>query len=482
MIELRSYQHKGENDIRDGFRNGYRSLLYQLATGGGKTTIFSSIAHSAERRSRRVLIICHRIELVDQIVDRLKEFDIDPQVIAASYSRRGSAHESRHHLIAVASVQTLIKRLSTYPPPDLVICDEAHHCVGGNMWAQVLAAYPEARVLGVTATPCRLDGRGLGAHFQLLLRGPSEAELIRDGYLVRTRIFAPKLINTDGLHIRMGDYISSEANARVDRPEVIGDAFAHYMQHTPNEQGLVFCTSVENADHVAARFRAGGVPALALNGGTDKTLRRMVNQDFKTGKIRVLASCDLFSEGYDVPGASVGIMLRPTKSLALYRQQKGRTMRPAEGKQFATLIDCVRNCENPGFELLTGELDDWQLGEDAERKQRKKPPGVKICPKCFASSSPQASKCSNPGPPPCDHVWRPDGRAIRNRDGEVEEVTPEEIARRRARRAHAYEQSQARTAEELAAIFKRRGYKGDLLGRARRVLHARFRKQLKVTT
>lgn len=472
MITLRPYQIEGERKIRQAFAEGFKAPLYVLSTGAGKTVTFSSIAHSAERRGKRVLILCHRVELVDQIVESLKNFDVNPDVIAAGYARGNGMTRGTDKAVAVASVQTLVRRLTDYPPPTLVICDEAHHCVGANSWAQIMQAYPQAKRLGVTATPCRLDGRGLGTHFDTMIRGPSEHELIEAGYLVPTRIFAPKLADLSGLHIRMGDYVVGEIESAMDKPAITGNAFAHYMQHTPNEQALVFCTSVKHAENVAQRFREGGVPALSMNGGTDKTIRRMANAEFREGKIRVLASCNLFSEGYDIPGARVGIMLRPTQSLALYRQQKGRTMRPAPGKQFATLIDCVRNCENPGFELLPGDIDDWQLAPDLERKKRKPPPGVRVCPKCFTASSPRAAQCSNAQ---CGHVFDVKSREIDETEGEVEEITAEELARRRERR----NQGRAQTLEALLEIEKRKGYKP---GWANHVFYARQAKKLKEST
>lgn len=480
MIQLRSYQLEGERRIREAFAAGFKAPLYVLSTGGGKTITFSSIARSAERRGKRVLIMCHRVELVEQIVESLKNFDIRPHIIAAGYHGGGVNYRAGVSAVAVASVQTLVRRLKDYQPPTLIICDEAHHCVGGNSWAQIMHAYPNARRLGVTATPCRLDGRGLGTHFDTLIRGPSEQELINAGFLVRTRIFAPQLVDTSGLHVRMGDYVIGESEAMMDKPAITGSALSHYMQHTPHEQGLVFCTSVKHADNVARQFRDGGVPALMVSGQTDKALRRDIFRDYRAGKIRMLTAADLFSEGVDCPGARVGIMLRPTQSLALYRQQKGRTMRPAPDKQYATLLDCVRNCERPGFELLPGEIDDWELGDDAQRKKRKPPPGVKICPKCFASSNPQAVKCSNSKPPAnCKHVFVVKSREIDNREGEIHEVTPEELAARAAKRALGFEQFKADTPEKLAEVFRKKGYKGDLLGRAKHVLLARQDKKLK---
>jgi DNA repair protein RadD len=476
VIQLRPYQLEGERRIRDAFAQGFRAPLYVLSTGGGKTITFSSIAHSAERRGRRVLILCHRVELVEQIVESLKNFDVTPDVIAAGH------HRDRHavygaHSVAVASVQTLIRRLKDYQPPNLIICDEAHHCVGNNSWAAVMKAYPDAKRLGVTATPCRLDGRGLGTYFDTLIRGPSEQELIDAAYLVRTRIVAPQLASANGLHVRMGDYVIGESEALMDKPKITGDAFSHYMKHTPNEQGLIFCTSVKHSMNVAAHFRDNGVPALHLDGDTDKTIRRMAFADYRAGKILLLTSKDIFSEGVDCPGARVGIMLRPTQSLALYRQQKGRTMRPAANKDHATLLDCVRNCENPGFELLPGEIDPWELTDDSMRRKNKPAVGVKVCPKCFSACSPRAYKCVNA--PDCEHIFKTKEDKLKREDGELQEITPEELERRRVRRELGYQQFKATTPEALAEVFRKKGYKGDLLGRAKHVLQAREAKKMK---
>lgn len=471
MITLRPYQLDGENQIRQAFGAGNRAVLYALSTGAGKTYLFASIAFSAMRRARRVLILCHRIELVDQIIEALKAFDIEPEVIAASYTRSAGRERASNRSIAVASVQTLIRRLGSYAPPTLVICDEAHHCAGGNSWSQILRHYPAARVLGVTATPWRLDGRGLGAHFDKLIVGPSEQELINGGYLVRTRIFAPPIVDTSGLfgrgHIRAGDCKIDEADALINTPAITGDCFSEYMKHTPNEQGLVFCTGVQHAENIARRFRDGGVPALAMNGGMDKQIRRMAFDDYRRGAIRILTSMDIFSEGVDCPGARVGIMLRPTQSLALYRQQRGRILRPAPGKDYGTLIDHVQNCEKPGFVLLPGETDDWQLEMDAAKRKKKTAPSIRVCNKCFAASPAYAKACGE-----CGHVFPIKAREdIEQREGTLVEMTPEEIARKRERQA----QGRSETLEQLMEFGKRKGYKPNW---AIKLWNARLAKKL----
>lgn len=473
MISLRDYQAKAEDDIRQAFRDGHRAPLLVMPTGAGKTVTFSSIAHSAIRRDKIVRILCHRIELVDQIVATLRQFDLAPDIIASAYEDKGRGRKRPMvGPISVASLQTLVRRLGVYRDPTLFIVDEAHHCVEGNTYSKILKASPDAKVLGVTATPCRADDRGLGNHFTILIRGPSEHDLIARGHLVHTRIFAPEMVDTSGL--RDHRFTDEEANAMIDKPAIVGSAFSHYMKWTPHQKGIAFCTSVQNAKNLADEFRKGGVPALSLDGNTDKTIRRMANADFKAGKILVLTSAQLFDEGYDVPDARVGIMLCPTQSLRRYRQQKGRTMRPAPGKEFATLLDCVRNCEQPGFELLPGETDDWKLEMDSERKKRKSPPGVRICTKCFAANSSRATHCKE-----CKKEFEVKPREVDEREGELAEITAAELARKKERRALGFQQFQADSVEKLVEVFRKRGFKGDLAGRARHVLAARQAKKLK---
>jgi DNA repair protein RadD len=455
MITLRPYQADGERDIRQGYADGSRAILYVLSTGGGKTYLFASITFSAMRRGRRVLILCHRIELVDQIVDALRAFGIEPEIIAASYQRSVGRERASNRAVAVASVQTLIRRLDSYAPPTLIICDEAHHCATGNGWSTILRRWPQCKILGVTATPCRLDSRGLAAHFDKMILGPSEEQLIAGGYLVRTRIMAPPLVDTSGLfapgHIRAGDCKIDEANALIDTPSITGNAFSQYLKHGRDQQALAFCTSVQHAENIAKQFRDGGIPAVSLNGGTDKQIRRMAFADYKRGTIRLLTSCDIFSEGVDAPGATVGIMLRPTASMTLFRQQRGRILRPAPGKDAAILIDHVQNCSRPGFVLLPGETDGWELTADFLRKKNNAKPGIRICPKCFAASPARASACVE-----CDHVFEVKPRQdIEERDGELVEWTAAQIAKKRERQG----QGMTKSLAGLIAIGRIKKYK-----------------------
>lgn len=444
---LRPYQSTGIAQIRDAFASGSKAPLYVLPTGGGKTVLFSAIAESSERRGKRVLIGVHRVELVDQIVASLEQFNVKADVIAASYQRSAGRTRTMNRAIAVASIQTLVRRMDAYATPTMIIIDEAHHVTVGGQYDEILRAYHQAKILGVTATPIRLDGRGLKSHFDKLIVGPTPPELINMGYLVRPRIFAPPTVDTSGLHIRAGEFKTEEADALMDVPSITGDAFSHYKKHADWQPGLVFCTSVKHAEHVAERFRKEGVAAISLNGGTDKDLRRMAVADFRRGAIRILASCDLFSEGFDVPGAHVGIMLRPTSSLGLFLQQCGRLARPAPGKEYYTLLDHVGNTQRFG---MPHEAREWELTSDVIKKKKTEAPGIRVCPKCFAASSARALICIE-----CGNVFEVKPRQIvEERDGELVELTAEQIARKKERQP----QGQA-TLQQLRDIERIKGYK-----------------------
>jgi len=467
LIVLRPYQVDGENKIRQAFAEGSRAPLYVLPTGGGKTILFASIAHSADRRGKRVLILAHRVELVDQIVDALRRFDVNPDIIAVGYQRSKGRYRATDSAVAVASVQTLVRRLDSYPAPTLIICDEAHHCAAGNSWSTVIRHYRDAKTLGVTATPARLDGHGLAASFDRLICGPNVPELIALGFLVRPRVFVPPTVDTSGLHIRMGEYRTDEAEALMDAPAITGDALSHYLKHGNNQPGLIFCTSVQHAHNVAQQFRNGGVVAVALDGGTDREVRRMAVQEFRDGKIKLLASCDLFSEGFDVPGAHVGIMLRPTASEGLFLQQCGRLARPAPSKEYYTLLDHVGNTQRFG---LPDEAREWKLTTEIIHR-KKTVAGVRVCPKCFAASPPRAKTCGD-----CGHVFPIAPRQeLEERDGELIELTADQIARRRLRQ----EQGQIKELQELIALGRRKGYGDKAEAWALHVWHGRAAKKRK---
>lgn len=409
-MQLRDYQETSIEGIRNSFREGNRRVLLVLPTGGGKTVCFSYIASGVARNDKRVLIIAHRRELLKQISQSLKMVGVHHAVMTGGYVGIPTAK------VVVASVFTLARRVHRFPAPDLIIGDEAHHFTPDSTWGKVVGAFPKARVLGVTATPERLDGKGLGLMFDDMVMGPSVAELTEQGFLSRADVYAPSRPDLESVRTRMGDYISAQLEGAMDKPSITGSAVSHYIKLAPGKRAIAFCVSVKHAKDVAAQFNRAGYKSSHVDGSMDERERDMVLREFGVGNIQVLTSCDLISEGFDLPAVEVAIMLRPTKSLSLYLQQAGRAIRIAPGKEKTIILDHAGNTAIHGF---IDEHREWQLaiGEAREKKGVQGAPTVRTCPKCYAMHRP-APEC-----PQCGHIYKIKGRRIEQRDGELVQVS-----------------------------------------------------------
>jgi DNA repair protein RadD len=343
----RPYQEAAILELRARFGRGRRAVVLALPTGGGKTVIFALITALAFAKGSQVLIVVHRRELIKQASDKLKAAGVAHGIIAPGFTPDPDA------LVQVGSVQTLALRLGKLPKYDLIILDEAHHVRAGQ-WRRLLDAQPQARLLGVTATPARLDGKGLGLEhggvFDDLVNGASMRELIEAGYLSPCRIFAPpNAVDLRGVHTRGGDFVASEMEARVSTARITGDAVKHYQEHADHQAAIAFCVSIKHAKEVAERFRAAGYRSVCAHGKMPKAERDAAIAGLGNGKIEVLTTCDLISEGLDVPAVGAVILLRPTQSLVLYMQQIGRGMRPAPGKSALIVLDHVGNVARHGI-------------------------------------------------------------------------------------------------------------------------------------
>ena len=396
---------------------------------------------------RRVLILVHRAELLRQASRTLDRWGVPHGVIAPGWSMTSQ-------MVQVGSVQTIVRRLARMAPPDLIIIDEAHHAVAGT-WQKIIEAFPQARLLGVTATPARLDGRGLGRHcggyFDDLIVGPSIQELIDDGYLVRPRVFvARQRVDLSGVHMVAGDYNSRELAEAVSATAIIGDAVDHYRRLCPGVPAIAFCVNLDHADAVARSFIAGGFRARRIDGAMNGDDRQQIVSDLEQGRLDVMVSVDLVSEGFDVPVCGAAILMRPTKSEGLYLQQVGRSLRPAPGKDCAFILDHAGNCAAHG---LPQEQREWSLDGRVRREARAVVPVM--CPSCYAMLPTGTRTCPECGCSISLGEAR-EGREIDQRDGELIELTAEMIAANRAARQH--EVNAATTREALLAIARTRGY------------------------
>lgn len=450
MINLRPYQQSMVERTRAAYASGARSPLVVAPTGAGKTIFFSYVASSTVARGRRVLVLCHRRELIRQASRKLTETGVQHGIIAPG-------HTATRDLVQVASVQTLGRRLNDprYEAPDLIVIDEAHHAVAGQ-WATIVAAYPNARLLGVTATPERLDGKGLGIEaggcFDALVMGPTVGELIEGGFLTPTRVFAPaEAPDLSGVRTRGGDFDASALADAMAKPQLVGDAVAHYQRHAAGQPAILFSPSVAHADAMAEAFRAAGFRAVAASGATEASKRDAAIAGLATGAVQVLCSCDLISEGLDVPAVSAVILLRPTKSLGLYLQQVGRGLRPAEGKTHLIVLDHAGNTLRHGPPEMPRE---WSLaGRPRKPKaEQDEAPPARQCPECFAVHAP-APTC-----PECGFAYPTKAREIEHVAGELLDVT-DTMAARWGKHIPLSKVLRDARDEDLAAVARARGYK-----------------------
>ena len=333
-MELRPYQLDvvGEIELHE------RPLIV-APTGSGKTIIAAEIIRRAA--NKHILFIAHRRELIHQARDKLAEFGITAGVILAGEPRSPMLG------IQVASIQTLwarcVRGAADLPPADIVFIDEAHHA-RARTYRQIVQSYPDAKIIGLTATPCRKDGRGLGGTFDVIIECPQVRALVDLGHLVRTLVFAPSTPDLKGVQTRQGDYVEAQLAARVDRPELVGDIVSHWHRLAERRKTVVFATSVAHSIHLKDEFIKTGVRAEHIDGKTPKDERGEILRRLSAGEIELVTNCMVLTEGWDQPDVACCVLARPTKSLGLYRQMVGRVLRPAPNKTDALILDMPVQC------------------------------------------------------------------------------------------------------------------------------------------
>jgi superfamily II DNA or RNA helicase len=413
-MELRDYQQQCIDDLRAAFGKKHRRVLLVAPTGAGKTVMFSYLTQKLTERGNRVLLLAHRDFLLDQIGGTLARFGIPHGFIAAKRKRELC------HLTQVAGVHTLKNRIQKIAwQPDWIICDEAHHAIAGS-WNTILAAYPAARVVGVTATPQRLDGKGLGDIFDHMVLGPRVQDLMDGGFLSRVRYYSPKTVSTEGMRTRMGEYDKAETERAVNTRGVTGHAVEWYRKVCNNAPAIAFCASIAHSENVAEGFRAAGYRWQALHSRMSYADNQAAIQKLGNGELHGVSSCDIISEGFDVPVVTAAILLRPTQSLGLHLQQIGRVLRPALGKERAIVIDHVGNVAHSrkkDWEINHGRAEDDRVWSLDGREKEKGEGTVKLCPECFAMIPGGCTIC-----PECGEELEKKRGELPQLDGNLEEL------------------------------------------------------------
>ncbi|MBR1156868.1 DEAD/DEAH box helicase [Bradyrhizobium sp. JYMT SZCCT0428] len=377
-VILRPYQALDIVRMRRAYGAGASRICYQLPTGGGKTIIFAFVTASAVRRGKRVLILGHRQEIVDQISAALTAMCVVHGIIAPLYPQTNWP-------VQVASVATLARRLdpANVKPFDLLVIDEAHHATAST-WRSIVAAYPQAKVLGVTATPVRLDGKGLDNLFDPMICGPDVATLTKGGFLVPSTVYTPVCLpQLDQIRTRAGDYALDQLSAKMSDGALIARAVADYKARCAGVPAVAFGVGRQHSEKIAEAFREAGFKAAHVDGETAMDTRKKLIAALGTGELNVLTNSGLISEGVDVPAIGAVVLLRPTQSLALYLQQVGRALRPAPGKDRAVILDHAGNVLRHG---LPDAPRQWSLS--ALKIRTKKRYDLRRCMACGAVNAP----------------------------------------------------------------------------------------------
>ena len=464
MITLRNYQKAVVRDVSMHYQAGLLGVLLQMATGAGKTRTAAYIVDKYASTGRQVLWLVHREELLMQAALVFAEQGVPHTLICATSSERAiKAQEFREHgrswvqpgaMVVVASIQTIVRRLDALPwlQPAQIVADECHLSLAAS-WRRVLAHWPDARLLGLSATPQRLDrqsfARADGGLYDVMVRGPSPADLIAWGNLARYDAYRPDVHLMEGVadlsKMKGGDYDTHELEKELDGPKVYGDVVAHYKNYSHSRPAIAFCPTVASAEKFAQAFRDAGYRAIALDGATDDVVRRQALLKLGTGELDVVTSVSILVEGTDVPFATTAILLRKTQSLALYLQAVGRVLRPHPDKEKAIILDCVGVIEEHGLPHWERE---WSLQPPDKKKKRaandNDGPDVvaRVCPACRAYHEP-APVC-----PRCGHEYPVKARR------EMEQVDAglkliDQAEDERLRRQKRALQGQAKTVEQL---------------------------------
>ena len=339
-MELRPYQLKLLNQVQLTLQNT-QNVLLQLATGGGKTCIFAQLIKDAVYDGQRVLLLVHRQELLSQAYRKLLELGVHAGVI------QGDQPTDYSVPVQIASVQTLVRRAER-PETDLIVVDEAHHMQFENSYGQIRAAYPTARLLGVTATPCRLDGSGFEAVFDQLIHGPVVADLMNEGYLSQYKAFSSPLDLSD-LKMVAGDYVASELAERFNNQPIIGNLLENWYRYAFGRQTVVFAINVAHSQAITRQYQDSGIPAAHLDANTPEEEREEILRAFGERQLTVLSNVNIISEGFDCPGIECVQLTRPTRSLSMYLQQVGRALRPSSDKDYAVILDHANLINLHGF-------------------------------------------------------------------------------------------------------------------------------------
>lgn len=418
---LRPYQEKAISLLRESAANGNRKVILHAPTGAGKTLMSSTLINLASEKGNKVLFLANRRELIFQAERTLNECGVQTSIIMNGEDADLTCP------VQIASMQTYIRRINLedrlfnpwFHEAKLIIVDECHGAISPS-YQKILKSYPEdVFVVGLTATPCRADGRGLGGYFDDLRASVDIGELIEQGYLTPVRYFTPSAPDLEKIKTVAGDYDKKELGKRVNTSKLVGDILDNWLRLAEGRQTIIFATNVKHSMHIVDHFQRAGIRAEHIDARTPVEERAMILEMLKEGQIQVISNVGILTEGFDFPAASCIVLARPTKSLGLYLQMAGRGIRTHPGKEDCILLDHGGCVENHGLIEWSRE---WTLDgkEKAWGKRKKKDKEKKAC-KCTVCHLvfEGAGVC-----PDCGSPVRSFGKNIETEDADLQEHKP----------------------------------------------------------
>lgn len=384
----RAYQQELIDGARNAFRQGHMRVLLVSSTGSGKSIVIGAIAKGLSDNSNDTLILAHRSRLIKQLLGTMRKFEVVSMWI------RGSA--KLRYFVRLGMVETIRRRLKKLPAPKYIIIDEAHHSLSAQ-YLEIIKHYPDARVIGLSATPERTDGKGLGEVYTTMIEGPPMRWFIDNGFLADYIYIEPEAsidLSKIKKDAKTGDVNVKEMAKAIRQKHLAGDAIASYREYLDGKTGIVFCSGIEHAEETAREFSEAGISCKAIHGGMGDDEQDRLMDELERKEIMLLASADLIGEGVDIPSINGVIMLRYTESIVIFLQQAGRALRLKDDGSKAVIIDHVQNRRKHG---LPCDPRKWSLEGKSKREGDIK---TRMCGECFrifnaSDLKQQATGCSH---------------------------------------------------------------------------------------
>jgi DNA repair protein RadD len=415
-MQLRPYQLTVLPRLRALFASGVRAVMLESPVGSGKTVISAYFVESAVTKGSRVAFFAHRRELINQTYNKLLEAGVSDVAVMMSNDKRRNEDAQ----VQVWSVDTFRARykpeqVGRWPAFDILIIDEAHRSCS-DTYRAIIAHYrgSGSMVLGLSATPTRTDGRGLGDMYQHLEVVSKPSQLIQDGFIVEPTVYSTGRPDLTGIKKTAGDYNSAQLEERVSDRKLVGAIVPHWRRHADGMKTIVFAAGVNHSKLIVDEFRLAGVAAEHLDGNTPANERDHIFAKLEAGLLTVISNCDITTEGWDMPCVKCAILARPTASTRVFVQQVGRVMRPFQGQK-PIILDHAGNCFYHG---LPQEDRDYSLSNSKPPKEKRLK--VRMCLECGAVMLPGVAVC-----PACGEAMVSEKKPIEHdRHGELVEVKP----------------------------------------------------------